>query len=174
MGSGYNEAMQRPVMRRLDGLFALLNMHRTARLFLSLMLDRRVPWTYKLYAWSGLIYIFSPLDVIPDFFTGIGLLDDVIIALIIIQAFLEIAPPRVVEEHCQRLGIEPRQVFIDVPETVRQAVELYEWAVGPRYRGQPFVSSAPAPGPMPHQPGGAPAEASAAHSRYSAYSEDKA
>jgi len=172
VGSGYNWRMQRPVMRRLDGLFALLNMHRTARLFFSLMLDRRVPWTFKLYAWSGLIYIFSPLDVIPDFFTGIGLLDDIILGLVIIQAFLEITPPKVVEEHCQRLGIQPRQVFIDVPETVRQAIELYEWAIGPRYRAAPFAPAGPAaPAPGPSAP---PAEPAPPRSRYSAFTEDKA
>lgn len=165
--------MGRSGNKRLNGVLALLNVHQSARLFFALLLDRRIPWLLKLYAWAGIVYIFSPLDVIPDFFTGIALLDDIILALIIIQAFMEAAPPGIVEEHCYRLNINPQRIFIDIPETVRQAIELYEWAIGPRYRGQTFQSSpgvAASPDqqpPPPDEPASAPP-----YRRYSAYQEE--
>jgi uncharacterized membrane protein YkvA (DUF1232 family) len=125
--AGYNNRnMAKETSRRMNGLLGLLNLHHTARLFLALMLDRRVPLWYKASACCGLVYIFSPLDVVPDFITGIGLLDDIIIALLIMQAFLELAPQAVVEEHCARLHLDPRRLFIDIPRTVQDAIELYE------------------------------------------------
>ena len=56
--------------------------------------------------------------------TGIGLVDDIILALITMQAFVELAPRAVVEEHCRRLGIDPQRVFISVPRTIQDALDL--------------------------------------------------
>jgi len=106
----------------------MLNLHHTARVFLAVQLDRRVPWWLKVSAWGGMFYVFSPLDILPELFTGIGLLDDIIFSLIIMQAFLEAAPQHVVEEHCARLNLRADQVFISVPQTIRQARSLYVFA----------------------------------------------
>src|SRR5512133_457783 len=104
--------------RQLSGWMGVLNLHHPPRLFLALLGERRVPWHLKLSAVSGLIYIFSPLDVTPDMITGIGLVDDFIVALLIMQSFLEMAPRGVVDEHCARLKIDPARVFVNVPRTV--------------------------------------------------------
>jgi uncharacterized membrane protein YkvA (DUF1232 family) len=111
--------------RRIGGLLGMLNLHHTARVFLAVQVDRRVPLWLKISAWSGMVYVFSPLDILPDLFTGIGLLDDIIFSLIIMQAFLEFAPRDVVEEHCARLNVSFDQVFISVPRTIREARSLY-------------------------------------------------
>jgi uncharacterized membrane protein YkvA (DUF1232 family) len=161
--------MTRPsIVRRLDGLFALLNMQHTARLFFTLLLDRRVSVLLKIYVWAGLIYIFSPLDVIPDLFTGIGVVDDVIFALIIIQAFLEMAPQEVVDEHCRRLRIDPRRVFINIPQAARQVAELWDWAGSRGWQ----------PAAPPHHEAGQPSDAQSADetppvvARYSAWRQE--
>jgi uncharacterized membrane protein YkvA (DUF1232 family) len=163
--------MAKETSRRLNGLLGLLNLHHTARLFFALLLDRRVPLWYKASACCGLVYIFSPLDVVPDFITGIGLLDDIIVALLIMQAFLELAPQAVVEEHCAKLNIDPRRLFIDVPRTVQDAVELYE--ISRRLTTKPREEAPPAPAPAaPYSAGqapDAPSEATPPYSRYSAY-----
>jgi uncharacterized membrane protein YkvA (DUF1232 family) len=127
------------VTKKLGSLMSLLGMHKTARLFFSLWLDRRMPWWLKLAAVSGMIYIFSPLDVVPEI-SGVGLLDDIVVALLIMQAFVEYAPGEVLEAHCRRLNIEPDQALVDVPRTVKDALELYDWATskswGPQSRGE--------------------------------------
>ena len=155
----------------MDSVLALLNLHKTGRLFWRLALDRRVPWSLKIYAVAGLVYFFSPLDVVPHDFTGIGLVDDIIVALVIMQAFVEMAPQGLVDEHCERLSIDPRHVFTPVPVIIRDAMDLFFTARGMR------------PGRMRHDepdhdypPEGRRArterEEPPPFSRYSAYRED--
>ena len=160
-----SQMKDRGMQRKTSGLFALFHLHHTARLFMALMSDRRVSWLLKVQAWAGLIYVFSPLDVLPDLFTGIGLLDDIIMALLIMQAFLELVPSKLVNERCERLGIDPEKVFINVPRTIRDAVELYEWAAR---RRQPRWDA-------PRQPAGErhPPEPTPPYTRYSAFQEDQ-
>jgi uncharacterized membrane protein YkvA (DUF1232 family) len=136
------------VSKKLGSLMSLLGLHRTARLFFSLWLDRRMPWWLKVAAVSGVVYIYSPLDVVPDI-SGVGLLDDIIVTLLIMQAFIEYAPSQVLHEHCERLGIEPEQVLVDVPRTVKDAVELYEWATSKSWG---VKAQAPEPEHPPREP----------------------
>lgn len=132
---------------------SLLGLHRTARLFISLWFDRRMPWWLKVAAVSGMIYIFSPLDVIPEI-SGVGLLDDIIVALLIMQAFVEYAPAGVLEAHCEKLGIRPEQALIDVPHTVRDALELYRWATSKSWGvpSKPQTAEEPQEQPGPQEP----------------------
>lgn len=163
--------MLKETSRRLNGLLGLLNLHHTARLFFTLMLDRRVPLWYKASACCGLVYIFSPLDVVPDLITGVGLLDDIIVALLIMQAFLELAPQAVVEEHCAKLNIDPQRLFIDVPRTVQDAVALYEISRRLTHHPKDDAASATAT-PAPDMAGQTPeseSESAPPYSRYSAY-----
>jgi len=153
------------VSNKLGSLMSLLGLHRTARLFVSLWFDRRMPWWLKVAAVSGLIYIFSPLDVVPEI-SGVGLLDDIIVSLLIMQAFVEFAPAGVLEEHCNRLGIKPGQALVDVPHTVRDALELYRWASSRSWGPQ---SRAEARG---EQESGAP-DQPPPYIRYSAFQEEK-
>lgn len=40
---------------------------------------RHAPWYVKLLITAGLLYLLSPIDLIPDFIPVIGQLDDVIL-----------------------------------------------------------------------------------------------
>lgn len=42
---------------------------------------REVPWKTMLIILAGIIYFVNPLDLIPDFIPGIGLIDDISIIL---------------------------------------------------------------------------------------------
>ncbi len=169
--------MEKQAQRKMDGLLGLLNLHHTTRIFLVLMGDRRVSLWLKTCAWCGLVYIFSPLDVVPDFITGIGILDDIIVALLIMQSFLELAPHAVVDEHCTRLGIDPRRLFVDVPRMVQDAVELYKLSQSWREVGaQHQYAPPPAPVAEPSasaystpQPPVDPIAPAAPYTRYSAF-----
>jgi len=164
----------------MDSILGLLNLHNSGRLFWRLLLDRRVPFLLKVYAWSGLVYFFSPLDVVPHDFTGIGLVDDIIVALVILQAFIEMAPPKVMEEHCEALGIDPEKVMVPVPNMIMDALEMFNAVSGQRVgfpggqQGQPGWG--PPPGQYPpegHPYYGAPQQPPPPYTRYSAYREDK-
>lgn len=144
---------------------SMLQAHNIVRLFLALQADFRVSPILKLQAWCGLVYIFSPLDVLPELFTGIGVLDDIIVALIMMQAMLELSPRHVVDEHCRRLGLRPENVFISVGQTVREARSLYTFVreFGSGFRASVDSADAPVAGDASNMDG------EHSGSRYSAY-----
>jgi len=155
----------------MDSVLGLLNLHKTGRLFWRLVRDRRVSILLKCYAASGLVYFFSPLDVVPHDFTGVGLVDDMIIALVIMQAFIEMAPPKVVDEHCEALGIDPDKVLMPVPIIIKDAMDMFfasreqsirrGWGTGPGETATP-----------PTTPYAAQEAEPPPYSRYSAFRED--
>ncbi len=58
------------------------------------------------------VYLFSPIDVVPDLFLGVGQVDDlgvVGVALLVLARLLpRFAPPEVVEEHRRVMGFSDR------------------------------------------------------------------
>ncbi len=75
-----------------------------ARLVWRLLRDSRVPAWAKLIPVAGLIYLISPIDLIPDLMLpGVGEIDDLAVLLIALKMFVEITPPRLVNEHLQNL-----------------------------------------------------------------------
>jgi uncharacterized membrane protein YkvA (DUF1232 family) len=173
----YNTSMarRRNISHQVNSIVGLFNLHQTGRLFWALYWDRRVPLLLKIYAASGLVYFFSPMDNVPHKFTGIDLLDDAIVGLVIIQTFVEMAPPSVVDEHCERLGLDPEKVFFNVPQVVQLALETYLRFDGGSKGGLrpglgwwvPPPGAYPPPGdyPPPPTPPGPPPT----YTRYSAY-----
>lgn len=81
------------------------------RLGWRLLRDPRVPsWPKLLAPVITLLYVVSPVDVIPDFIPVLGQLDDigvVAIALTIISMLAQWSPVEVVEQHLTNLGSEP-------------------------------------------------------------------
>lgn len=74
------------------------------KLIVRLLADRRVsPWL-KILPVGGILYLISPLDIIPDIMLpGIGELDDIAILWLTNHFFIEFCPPDVVREHVQAL-----------------------------------------------------------------------
>jgi uncharacterized membrane protein YkvA (DUF1232 family) len=74
------------------------------RLILRLLGDRRVsPWL-KIIPIAGLLYLISPLDLIPDIALPVlGELDDAAVLWLTNYLFVELCPPNVVQEHVQAL-----------------------------------------------------------------------
>jgi len=69
----------------------------------KLMFDKRVPITAKLVPIAAVLYIFSPIDLIPDFLLGIGQLDDIGLLIAGIKTFEMMSPAEVVAEHREAL-----------------------------------------------------------------------
>lgn len=78
------------------------------RLGWRLLRDPRVPAWPKLVApIVTLLYVVSPVDVLPDFIPVLGQLDDlgvVAIALAVISMLAQWSPPAIVEQHMASLG----------------------------------------------------------------------
>src|SRR5438128_2440845 len=63
-----------PAIMRAGGLWALL---RQGRLAFRLLRDERVPTIAKLVVPAALVYVASPLDLIPDLIPILGQVDDI-------------------------------------------------------------------------------------------------
>ena len=74
------------------------------KLIVRLLADRRVsPWL-KILPIGGILYLLSPLDIIPDIaFPIIGELDDLAILWLTNHFFIELCPPEIVREHVKAL-----------------------------------------------------------------------
>lgn len=73
------------------------------RLAWNLLRDGRMPLLYKLIPIITLAYVISPIDIIPDMFVGLGMLDDLGIFMLGISLFNSLAPGEIALEHLYRL-----------------------------------------------------------------------
>jgi uncharacterized membrane protein YkvA (DUF1232 family) len=69
------------------------------RLVLRLMGDRRVPYRLKLLIPAAIVYLVSPIDLVPDILPALGHIDDVVVVILSVAVFLAMAPRDVVLEH---------------------------------------------------------------------------
>lgn len=88
-----------------------------AKLAKRLLTDRRVPVRRKLLLGALVAYLVSPVDVIPDFIPGLGQMDDVLVAVLVLHALLTSVDEDVLLEHWDGRP--------DVILLVRRAVGLF-------------------------------------------------
>jgi uncharacterized membrane protein YkvA (DUF1232 family) len=74
------------------------------RLFARLIKDPRVSASSKLVVAGILAYLILPTDLVPDFFVGIGQLDDLAVIIGGLKLFLSLCPSEVVQEHIQAIA----------------------------------------------------------------------
>jgi uncharacterized membrane protein YkvA (DUF1232 family) len=153
--------MDRSIAHVVEGFRDLAHIPTMGRLFLSLFTDRRVPLWLKLCAGAGAIYVVSPFDIIPDSITGIGYLDDIIMVVLLLQTFIEMSPDDVVQEHCAKLGIDPRDLHVDITHSVTNSIAAV----------LPFLEKGGSNGTGNAATGGKPT-VSANAARYSSYDDD--
>ena len=67
--------------------------------------DPRTPWYAKVFAALIVGYVFSPIDPIPDFIPGVGLLDEMVVVPIGVFIAAKMIPRQVMEE-CQEKARE--------------------------------------------------------------------
>lgn len=77
---------------------------RQARLILRLLRDRRVPIWPKLIVPASLVYLLSPIDLLPDPILGLGQIDDFAVIVIGMKLFVELCPTHIVREHLDDLS----------------------------------------------------------------------
>ncbi len=88
----------------LRGVLMLLSFSAIPRLVTRLMLDRRVPLGPKLIIPAAIIYLISPIDIVPDMLPALGRIDDVLVLLLAVGLFLGMAPRNVISEHVRGRG----------------------------------------------------------------------
>lgn len=86
------------------------------RLTWRLIRDPRVPLMTKFVPLLAVIYILSPLDLIPDIIIGLGQLDDIGILLLSMRALEMVAPQEVVAEHRAYLSGKVDENVIEVTD----------------------------------------------------------
>jgi len=75
----------------------LTDLANRGRLALKLFMDPKVPASAKLIPVLALLYLLSPIDLIPDF-PIIGQIDDVAVLLIALKLFTDMAGPKAASE----------------------------------------------------------------------------
>jgi uncharacterized membrane protein YkvA (DUF1232 family) len=68
-------------------------------LFKRLLTDPRVEWWRKALLVVVLVYLASPIDLVPDFIPVAGQLDDAILVVIALRVLLRASGPRLLAEH---------------------------------------------------------------------------
>lgn len=81
------------------------------RLTWHLLRDPRVPLWAKSIPIIGVLYVLSPIDIIPDFMIGLGQLDDLAIVLGGMRLFAAVVPEHIVEEHRTEIAGKPFEII---------------------------------------------------------------
>ena len=68
-------------------------------LFKRLLSDPRVEWWRKVLLVLVIVYLASPIDLVPDFIPVAGQLDDAILVVIALRVLLRGSGPRLLAEH---------------------------------------------------------------------------
>jgi len=76
---------------------------REARLTWYLLTDGRVSSGVKMIPLATLLYILSPIDLLPDPILGLGQLDDLAALILGVKIFIEMCPREIVREHLERM-----------------------------------------------------------------------
>lgn len=85
-----------PISRR--GVWATLK--RQARLIVRLMRDTRVPLWMRAIPILGLVYLISPIELLPDVtLLPFGFLDDLVVIVLCLTVFMALAPREIVKDH---------------------------------------------------------------------------
>lgn len=78
-GKFIDKAPLRRFLGDARALFSMINDYRRGRY-------RSLPWTTIAAAVGALLYVLSPIDVLPDFIPGLGLMDDAVVIGLCLKA----------------------------------------------------------------------------------------
>ncbi len=78
---------------------AILLIPNVVKLLGRIIRDPRVSVRRKSFAAAALVYVVSPIDLIPDFIVGFGQLDDLVIVAVALNNLIAGAGREVIEQH---------------------------------------------------------------------------
>lgn len=92
---------------------------RQTRLIIRLMRDPRVPLWMRAIPIFGIIYLLSPIELLPDVaLVPFGLLDDLVVNIICLTLFMALVPQEIVQDHASWL--DAADITIDDLQDVRR------------------------------------------------------
>ncbi|MGH2447980.1 MAG: YkvA family protein [Chloroflexota bacterium] len=94
-------------IKKVNKIQAIMRLPFLLRLGYSLFRDERVPAWQRAGTVALLAFIFSPLDFIGDI-PIVGQFWDFTMAVVVLDAFFQAAPAKVVNEHIKDLGLEKK------------------------------------------------------------------
>jgi uncharacterized membrane protein YkvA (DUF1232 family) len=95
----------------------------------GLFRDNRVPLSLKAGLLGVLAYVASPIDIIPDFIPGVGMVDDLVLLLAALEMFVRLAPPEVVEEVEDRYRQGHGPLRSDLEKAEKYFGRIWSWAL---------------------------------------------
>lgn len=117
----------RKVPPKLGGLILLLPDF--VHLLVKLTMDGRVPLREKLIIGGSLAYFVLPVDVVAEIAFGpIGFLDDILLALFVVDRVINRIDPAIVREHWAGEG--------DILEVVQDATSAVQDLMGRKFAGK--------------------------------------
>jgi uncharacterized membrane protein YkvA (DUF1232 family) len=93
---------QSPDVKRMAGFLGEIAAH--VRLVWRLLNDPDVPVWLKLIPPLAILYLISPVDILPDPILGLGQLDDAAVLLLGLKLFVEMSPRNIVQRHRDELA----------------------------------------------------------------------
>lgn len=104
MAFKFDKVIREGIKNPQQAIQFLLNLPKFIKLIYRLFRDSRVPLHLKSVLILALVYLISPIDLIPDLLLPVlGQVDDVIILFIASKYFLKNCPPQIVEEHIRNI-----------------------------------------------------------------------
>lgn len=85
-------------------LLSLVHLPNFFKLFWRLFKDGRVGFMPKLLLLLMAAYVVLPVDLLPDFFPGLGQLDDLLLVFLGLKGFIWLCPREVVREHVKAIA----------------------------------------------------------------------
>ncbi len=74
--------------------------------------DNRTGWLPKLIILVAILYLLSPIDIIPDFIPVLGYLDDLVIVPLLINLAINLLPKPVLEESMLKAGRQKKKLVL--------------------------------------------------------------
>ena len=104
MAIKFGRLIRNGLQNPIDFIRIILNLPKFIKLYYRLFQDRRVPLHLKLVLIFALVYVLSPIDLIPDWiFPFFGEIDDLIVLIAALRYFIKNCPPEIVQEHVERI-----------------------------------------------------------------------
>ena len=120
-------------LQETEGFIKGLIQH--VRLVWRLLKDSRVPSWIKLVPLAGLLYVLSPIDLIPDLMLpGLGELDDLAIVILSLKSFIELSPPAIVRQHLDELAGRRASAGTTVPRASNSTIDVAYRVLGAQER----------------------------------------
>jgi len=93
-------------------------LRREFRLYFKLFRDPRTPIISKIIMIGTLIYLISPIDIIPDFIPFMGLVDELIVIPLLFYFALKFIPKDVIDDNRRKISKNLKDKFGNAQEGV--------------------------------------------------------